>query len=382
MNFPVPTQGSPLLPPLYLLASYTAGFLLLISLIFLIIHFRNKTLSFAHKAKEFLVWLVFLLIGIAAVAGYLLLPAPQVVSVSPAPDSIDNDLKSPITIQFNRPVSRRTMEKTIGPDVPGVWIFEDQLYTTHFYKKVVFYPDIGLDSNTTHKVELKNIKNTLQTSQGFDYSFSFKTKSDLVMAKAIETLKKETFKLPVPVYLQQHTLSCELASLKMTLAYKGIMKSEEELLSQVGVDTTAHVGNEWGNPYEQFVGNVDGKQMRDGYGVYWGPIERVAKLYGGAQAFQNGDIKLLTSNIASGNPVIIWVYSRNGTPTRWKTPSGVEVFAVAGEHTVVAVGFVGSADNPSQIIVNDSLVGQVYWSRSLFNRKWASFSQSGVIVYK
>ena len=75
--------------------------------------------------------------------------------------------------------------------------------------------------------ELKNIRNTIQTSQGFDYSFSFKTGFDPVIASAVQSVKKTTFKLSVPAYLQQHTLSCELASLKMTLAYKGIKKSEQ-----------------------------------------------------------------------------------------------------------------------------------------------------------
>jgi uncharacterized protein YvpB len=382
MQYTVPIEGSPLLPPTHLLVTYGIGFLLLTAFIFLIIHFRNRKLSFRHKIKEFLAWLALLLAGIVVIIWYMFFLSPQIISVSPTPDSESVDQKSAITIQFNRPVSRRAMEKQISPDVPGVWVFEDQLYATHFYRKLVFYPDIGLDSNMTYQVQLKNIKNTLRTSKGFDYLFSFKTREDPIITKAVQTLKKTTIKLPVPVYLQQHTLSCELASLKMALAYKGIMKSEEELLAQVGVDNTPHIGNIWGNPYEHFVGNVDGRQMRDGYGVYWGPIERVAKEYGNAQAFQNGDIKLLTSNILNGNPVIIWVYSKNGTPTHWQTPSGIDIFAVAGEHTVVVVGFVGEADNPSQIIVNDSLVGQVYWSRELFNRKWASFSQSGVIIYK
>ena len=150
----------------------------------------------------------------------------------------------------------------------------------------------------------------------------------------------------------------------------------------VGFDDTLHVGNIWGNPYEHFVGNVNGNQMRDGYGVYWGPIERVAKIFEGAQAFQNGNISLLTSNIQKGNPVIIWVYSKSGAPTHWKTPSGQDIFAVAGEHTVVVVGYVGPADNPTELIVNDSLVGQDYWPRALFDHKWATFSQSGVVIYK
>ncbi len=288
-----------------------------------------------------------------------------------------------ISVKFNLPVSRRLLEETLTPEVPGVWKFENPIYEPYLYRTVTFYPDIGFNSNTDYTVQISNIKNVFQLGKSTNFEFSFKTKNaPLIASKELRTIQSETIKLAVPSFIQQHTLSCEVSSLRMALAYKGVIKSEDELLGLVGYDNTPHVGGVWGNPYEHFVGNVNGNQMRDGYGVYWGPIERVAKMFGGAQVFEHGDVKLLTSNILKGNPVIVWVYSKNGTPTHWKTPSGVDVFAAAGEHTVVAVGFVGLADNPSKIIVNDSLVGQVYWPRSLFDHKWSTFSQSGVIVFK
>ena len=374
--------GSSILPPLSLILPFIVTLLLLLALVFLVIHFRNKHLSFAHKLKEFLVWSGFVIFGILAFAAYVFLPSPKITSVYPVADSSGVDPKSVITITFDRPIARPTMDKLITPDIPGTWIFEDPFYTTHLYRKVVFYPDTTLNAGVKYTIKIGNIQNTLKSSTPYTFIYSFETKKDPVIAKALSAVESQTVKLEVPSYLQQHTLSCEVSSLRMALAYKGVMKSEDELLSEVGIDNTPHVGNTWGNPYEAFVGNVNGNQMRDGYGVYWGPIERVAKMYGNAQAFQNGSISLLTSNILKGNPVIIWVYSSSGAPTHWKTPSGVDIFAVAGEHTVVAVGFVGKADNPTQIIVNDSLVGQVYWPRSLFNEKWDTFSQSGVIIFK
>ncbi|HKC04847.1 MAG TPA: C39 family peptidase [Patescibacteria group bacterium] len=314
---------------------------------------------------------------------YILFLSPKVVATTPVNSSNAVDVKSAITVKFSVPVSRRALEKTISPEVPGVWKFEDPVYPPYLLRQVTFYPDAGLNSNTNYTVKISNIKNVFQIGKPGNLTFSFKTKdAPPAETKALKVIQSETVKLAVPAYLQQHTLSCEVSSLRMALAYKGVNKTEDELLSLVGYDNTPHVGGTWGNPYEHFVGNVNGNQMRDGYGVYWGPIERVAKMYGGAQAFQNGDIKLLTSNILKGNPVIIWVYSSSGAPTHWKTPSGLDIFAVAGEHTVVVVGYVGPADNPTQIIVNDSLSGQVYWSRDKFNQRWATFSQSGVVIFK
>ncbi len=365
-----PTFGSPLFPPSYAL-SFGIGFV-----VFFLITFRLR-----RKVRDSLIFSLIFLGVIISLGAYVLLPAPAVSKVTPANGSDNFNPKDQVIVEFDRPVSRRSMEKTISPDIPGVWVFEDPIYATHLYRKVVFHTQDGLKPDTTYSVKIANIQNTIRKSKPYEFEFSFKTQKvegELKVSKPEEKI----FKLSVPVYIQQHTLSCEISSLRMTLAYKGINKTEEELLDQIGVDNTPHIGNVWGNPYERFVGNVNGSQMKDGYGVYWPPIERVAKTYGDAKAFEGGDVKMLTKEIQAGNPVIIWVYSKSGKPTYWKTPSGTEIYAVAGEHTVVAVGFVGPADNPTQIIVNDSLVGQVYWPRSLFDQKWATFNEAGVIVYK
>lgn len=376
-----PVAGTPILPANYLIG-IILGFLVFLGIIYLIVHFTSHHVHPKSEIRRFILWSVVSIIAILAYIFYLLMPPPMVTATSPSENLKDVSLTGPVTIQFNEPVSRAIMDKSITPDVPGVWIFEDPVYSTHLYRKVSFYPDAGFNSDTTYTVKISNIKNALQTSKSDDLVLSFTTKAaPRTATQTLTTIQSETVKLPVPSYLQQHTLSCEVASLRMALAYRGVTKSEDELLAQVGVDNTPHIDGTWGNPYERFVGNVNGNQMRDGYGVYWGPIERVAKMYGNAQAFQNGNIGVLTSNILKGNPTIIWVYSESGAPTHWKTPSGVDVFAVAGEHTVVVVGFVGTPDNPSQIIVNDSLVGQVYWPRAFFDRKWATFSQSGVTIY-
>lgn len=87
------------------------------------------------------------------------------------------------------------------------------------------------------------------------------------------------------------------------------------------------------------------------------------------------------AEVKKGNPVIIWTYSKSGAPTFWFTPSGEKIFAVAGEHTVVVVGYVGSAEDPTQVIVNDSLEGKIYWPRATFDKKFGTFSGSGVVIY-
>lgn len=512
----------------------------------------------------------FLLLPLLIVLGLLgfVLPAPAVMKTTPR-ENVPLDQK--IEITFSRPIQRRTLEKSISPDVPGVWVFEAPLWGNHLYRKAVFYPSRSFQPNTEYTVRLANITGAIRQTPRTEEEFAFQTtaapgitqvfppdgtdsltpdtaltirfsrpvdnlsefhyrlepaaplrvefssdrrevrlvpvqslrsettyvltvsRSDLewdldqdmivgrsnefpvwesrfhtnghlaveppplppqvvtaapadgwtgvdlgtdislqfsdgtdvaaaadslsflphtpgtiswngstlvfqpaqplqpstqyTMAvsdlgyEAVFTTRENVVRLAVPAYLQQHTLSCEVSALRMTLAYRGIETSEEALLGRVGFDTTPHKGNVWGNPNQAFVGNVDGRQMVDGYGVYWDPIARVGNEFREAEAFRQWDVSEVTKQIQRGHPVIVWVYSRNGRPTTWFTPEGEEILAAAGEHTVVVVGFVGPAEDPRELIVNDPLVGQVYWPRATFDQKWATFQNSGVVVY-
>ena len=189
------------------------------------------------------------------------------------------------------------------------------------------------------------------------------------------------FILSVPAYLQKYPLSCEAASLRMILIFKGIPINEDQILELIGFDNTPKQDGIWGDPNAAFVGNVKGKQMVSGYGVHWGPIERVAKIYRNAQSFSGWSLGQLTDQLLKGNPVQVWGYSRGGVASFWNTPGGNQIQAIAGEHTMVVKGFAGKADDPSQIIVNDPLVGEVYLSQSMFNTKWEAFGRSGVVVF-
>ncbi len=273
--------------------------------------------------------------------------------IYPANDEVNVDPNVTIRIVFKEDINHDEIQKEFGltPSTVGDLAWEENT--------LKFDPSGELRDETKYQISL-NIS-------GKSYISSFTTRGQVV-------------KLNVPVHLQEHALSCEVASLKMALGYRGINVSENELLAKIGVDPTPHQGNVWGNPNQAFVGNVDGRQMTTGYGVYWGPIARVARAYRDASDFQGWSIGQLTSELKKGNPVIIWTYSKSGAPTNWFTPSGEKIYAVAGEHTVTVVGFTGSADNPTQIIVNDSLIGQVYWGRVLFDKKWSVFGNSGVVV--
>lgn len=671
LNYFGPVSGSPLLPPEVVTFYFILAFILIAGA-YIWLHRKRKPAGLWPKFKLFLAATffvkLFLILGIGGIAAYWLLPQPNIQETSPVNTAVSFPISQKIEIIFDRPVSRSSLEKSITPEIPGVWVFENSLYTTHFYRKLVFHPTTSLKPDTEYKITLSNVKNALKISDSQEFNLTFKTqsspkiqtvepvsgteqvnisspiivklssandkvsefefelkpphpieaklsedkttytllpkeplkqgtkyelsikKTDLTFnlptntiverkpssneylgsfttkeapgvkhfsptgtniplnskitinfsesmdQKSVEehlmlepktnmnlnwtdeqtlvitanslkydtnysikltagtkalssgfiseditktfttigpvrvasispkdkwsavatntpikitfdqevdqtsaeskfsispevpgsfswnentliftpssplpfsssytttinpgvksksgqdstqtfsasfTTQEQTVKLAVPAYLQQRALSCELAALRMALAYRGVSVSEDQLLNQVGLDPTPHNGNVWGNPHQAFVGNVNGKQMADGYGVHWQPIAKVARMYTGAQDFEGWGIEQLTQALASGNPVVIWVYSSGGWPTSWNTPGGQNIYAVRDEHAVTAVGFVGPAQNPSSLIINDPLYGQVYWQRSLFDKKWGIFNRSGVVV--
>ena len=118
---------------------------------------------------------LFFIVGGSLLVAYWLIPPPNIQRTTPAKDKIDYGTKRKIEIIFDRPVSRSSLQKTISSEVPGVWIFEDAFYTTHFYRKVTFYPTQSLTPDTTFTITLSNIKNPLKISKPYSYSYSFKT---------------------------------------------------------------------------------------------------------------------------------------------------------------------------------------------------------------
>ncbi len=287
----------------------------------------------------------------------------KVISVNPVDGWKGVTLTGPISVTFDQAVDRKSAEEkfSITPSTSGQFSWDQNT--------IIFTPSKNLAASTTYNLSLASgIKGLSGPASKSNLTYSFTTHDEVV-------------KLAVPAFLQQHALSCELSALRMALAFRGVNVSEETLLTQVGVDNTPHQGNIWGNPNQAFVGNVDGRQMVNGYGVHWAPIARVAGTYRGAKEFSGWSVKDLTEALAAGNPVVIWVYSSGGWPTSWFTPSGENILALRDEHAVTAVGFVGNADNPTQLVVNDPLYGQVYWPRPLFDRKWGLLGRSGVVVF-
>jgi uncharacterized protein YvpB len=190
-----------------------------------------------------------------------------------------------------------------------------------------------------------------------------------------------TVKLSVPFHRQEHSLSCEIAALKMALNYKGVVLSEGELLGKLPFDPTPKAGNIWGDPDKGFVGDINGKMPSTGYGVHWGPVNHLANQYRPSEIIVGWSPAQIAQEIKNGNPVIAWGVA-GSRPQRifWQTPEGKTVRAALIEHTRVITGFRGNLNNPIGFYTLDPIYGEIYYPVSKFYKNWEYLDVYGVVV--
>ncbi len=178
-------------------------------------------------------------------------------------------------------------------------------------------------------------------------------------------------KLNVPFYRQVYAQSCEAASLRMALAYRGVHDSDWNILQRFGYRPRPRdkATNEWDDPNAQFVGDVNGNQgAGTGWGVYAGPVARAASQYGrGTSVAYGANANFVAQQIHNGNPVIAWGVWRIGAKIdSWRTPSGRTVSGPIPMHVRLIVGVRGEPHDPLGFYVSDPISGQLYWTRAQF----------------
>jgi uncharacterized protein YvpB len=214
-----------------------------------------------------------------------------------------------------------------------------------------------------------------------------------VLSGSFTTLQ-QTIKLNVPLYKQAYNVSCELASLRMVLAFYGINTNDYEIALRTGYNPRARdtASNSWDNPNVQFVGLLNGQMNSTGYGVHADPIAAAARSFGrNATAFHGIGASFIATNVYQNHPVIFWGLGSylDGRPAptyldAWNTPQGV-VQTWLSAHARVVTGVVGSPDNPSGFYINDAWGGKTYyWTTAQLLSSLnvhGSVSNMGVVVY-
>ncbi len=190
----------------------------------------------------------------------------------------------------------------------------------------------------------------------------------------------------VQFYYQTHSLSCEETATSMALTHQGIYLSQDQILNEMGADTRPMYvdgnGVRWGNPYQSFVGNVNGSEHNyTGYQANYPPLVRVARAHGasiiaaGPMSAQN-----IYAQIIANHPVVVyatwdWAWhprhdylSFDGQWIPWIGPS-------MDAHVYTAVGV-----SPYSVLVNDPIRGQYWVSKYAFEAAYSVFSEAIVFA--
>ena len=188
---------------------------------------------------------------------------------------------------------------------------------------------------------------------------------------------------------QTRNLTCEEASLVMALSHQRITRTEDDVLSDIGIDWTPATfdpsGNlRWGDPYARFVGSPDGDESAfTGYGVYAPPIARAARDFGGV-VLSSGQLnapQAIYDAVLGAHPVVAWVttdWAYYARQRNWITDDGTTIgWYGPHEHAVTVVGV------ERDLVIVDNPLQPGEWqriSKSQFEASFQTFANMAVIL--
>ena len=194
------------------------------------------------------------------------------------------------------------------------------------------------------------------------------------------------FTIGVPIIRQTMVLDCETAALQMGLQTYGYYYSQAALFARENPDLRPpviganHRVLQWGDPYTNFVGDVNGSDWTPtGYGVYYPVVLRIAREIGLTNAYGGEGLTPATvyNSLKTGHAVEVWIetnWTRPGVGT-WTAWDGRRIRYSYAEHAVTLSGV-----SPTQVRVNDPLHGTQYWiSKATFETSWADFNNMAVV---
>ena len=186
---------------------------------------------------------------------------------------------------------------------------------------------------------------------------------------------------------QNHALSCEEAATSMALTHQGIYVSQDQILAEIGADTRPmYVDGQgrvrWGNPYQAFVGNVNGSESNwTGFGTYYPPLVRVAQKHG-ARILQYGNMSAGTiyARLIAGHPVVVfstwdWQWHPRHDYLSFDGQWIPYIGPVQASHVYTAVGV-----SPTHVLINDPIRGQYWVSKGSFEAAYSDFNEAIVFA--
>ncbi|HUZ71033.1 MAG TPA: C39 family peptidase [Candidatus Saccharimonadales bacterium] len=155
--------------------------------------------------------------------------------------------------------------------------------------------------------------------------------------------------LNAPIIKQDLALDCESAALEVALAIQGIHANQDQIYQSLPQDSRpVQLGADgypvrWGDPYVDFVGDVNGYEPSyTGYGVYYPPVLAAAQRYGAtAHGGLGWTVPEIVQQLREGSSVVVWLTSdfKAHPPRYWTAWDGRRVPWAVGEHAVPVIGY-------------------------------------------
>lgn len=274
----------------------------------------------------------------------------SVTGISPTGQELSQKQQT-IRVAFNQPVDKESAEKSTV-------VSRGTIQSTSWQGNTLIISATNFGAQQTVRVTVtKGVKPIfgLPSTRGFEASF---------------TTEIPVKKLNVPMYYQQYAQSCEAASVRMALSYKGAGSPNDwSILQRFGYNPRPldKKNNIWDDPQKQFVGDVKGNQgTGTGWGVYAEPVANAVRSYGLSATVKYGvNVSFVASNIYKGNPVVLWgIWNDSAVQKNWKTPDGRTVSGPVPMHVRLVVGVKGKESNPVGFYIHDPITGPTYWTAS------------------
>jgi uncharacterized protein YvpB len=189
-------------------------------------------------------------------------------------------------------------------------------------------------------------------------------------AKAQEVLPTSAKITNMPVFPQQHNLSCEYSATRAAVARWGGTLSEVDFINYIGTNPNPHLAFR-GNINGSFGGTMD-------YGIYAEPLALYLNSRGYYTKLLTGDIAEFKAEIVRGRPVVVWVPSGMSYSNVYKTSyEGLDFKLMPYEHAVTVYGY-----DENGIFVADPAFGSYdYYSWNSFIRAWGYLDKMAMSVW-
>lgn len=195
--------------------------------------------------------------------------------------------------------------------------------------------------------------------------------TSLPAAKAADPEIPTSARIPdMPVFAQQHYLSCEYSAARAAAARWGVSLSESDFISNIPTNADPHLG---------FRGYIDGDWgSTSSYGIYAEPIALFLATRGLQTKLLWDGVEQVKQEVALGRPVLVWVVGGMGYSTPFEaSANGNSFLMMPYEHSMTVYGY----DENGVYVADPGFGTYDYYSWAAFERSWGYLGNMAMSVY-